>query len=68
MNSFRPALDLCVCVSLSRSLPSTSFLNHYSSPATSSPHPLPPLHQLQSRSKYFFKNFTNPQLKELLGF
>lgn len=39
VNSFRPALDLCVCVSLSRSLPSSSFLNHYSSPATSSPTP-----------------------------
>ena len=39
VNSFRPALDLCVCVSLSRSLPSSSFLNHSSSPATSSPTP-----------------------------
>lgn len=39
VNSFRPALDLCVCVSLFLSLPSLSFLNYYSSPATSSPTP-----------------------------
>lgn len=38
------------------------FLNHYSShpPATSFLHPLPPMHQLRSRSKYLFRNFTNP--------
>lgn len=44
------------------------FLNHHTpSPATSFPHPLPPLHQQQSRSKYSFKNFTYLQLKRLLG-
>lgn len=36
VNSFRPTLDLCVCLS-PHPHPSSSFLNHYSSPATSSP-------------------------------
>ena len=67
VNSFRPALDLCVCVSFSLS-PQLVFFKPLLLPRHFRPHPLPPLHQLQSRSKYFFKNFTNPQLKELLGF
>ena len=67
VNSFRPALDLCVCVSFSLS-PQLVFFKPLLLPRDFLHHPLPPLHRLQSRSKYFFKNFTNPQLKELLGF
>lgn len=44
----------------------SDFLTSQSSPRHFLP-PLPPLHQLQSRSKYFLKNFASPQLKELLG-
>lgn len=32
--------------------------------ATSFPHPFPPLHQLQNRSKDSFKKFTNTQLRQ----
>lgn len=51
MNSFRSALDLCVCVSPSLSPDCLIFETTTPPPATSFPHPLPPLHQLQSRSK-----------------
>lgn len=68
LNSSRPALAL----GLRLRFPGLAyFLNNYTTPPPRPrhflPHPLPPLHPLQSRSKYSCKNFIKSQLKQCPG-